>query len=149
MKEIVDTIGTETEKKRTAVIFGDPPFDGMDGKELRQQFQQLTDYQVPDTWMLPIKVVDAKAEIDQAWQRKALPDVAHKLEEVLTDINRSVFFYGWVKDVTTITSNRTVVKQIETIIEGNRNGDDELRGPPVWVCETARSLIGKEKNRKP
>ncbi|KAL1976575.1 hypothetical protein VTN31DRAFT_2857 [Thermomyces dupontii] len=149
MKEIVHIIGTETEKKRTAIIFGDPPFDAMDRKELLRQFQQLTDYQVPETWMLPIKVVDAKAEIDQALQRNALPDIAHKLEEVLTDINRSVFFYGWVKDITTITSNRTVAKQIETMIEENRNGDDHLRGPPVWVCETARSLIGKEKNRKP
>jgi hypothetical protein len=80
-------------------------------------------------------------------QQGKLPPVAHKVEEILSDINTSVFMYGWVSKIMTITSNRTVVKQIETTIELQRDAED-LEGPLVWVCDTARSLIGKEKGRK-
>ncbi|QKX59239.1 uncharacterized protein TRUGW13939_06371 [Talaromyces rugulosus] len=149
MKEIVDTIGTETEKKRTAIFFGEGDMQGLDREELLQQFQQVSDHRIPKQWQLPIKTVDATADINDAWQHNRLPPVARKVSELLTDINCSVFLYGWVKDIVTITSNKTVVKQIESEIEANRGDDNELKGPMVWVCDTARSLIGKDKNRKP
>jgi hypothetical protein len=149
MKEIVDTIGTETEKKRTAIFFGEGDMQGLDRDELLRQFQQVSDHQIPKQWQLPIKTVDATADINDAWQHNRLPPVARKVSELLTDINCSVFLYGWVRDIVTITSNKTVVKQIESEIEANRGDDNELEGPMVWVCDTARSLIGKDKNRKP
>jgi hypothetical protein len=149
MREIVDTIGTETEKKRAAIVLGDPVVQGLEKKELLRQFQQLSDHEVPDEWLIPLKVVDAQTEINAGWQQNKFPTVAHKVTEILSEINRSVFLYGWVKGVVTITSNRTVVKLIENMIEENRDGDDDLEGPPVWVCDTARSLVGKEKSRKP
>jgi hypothetical protein len=77
-----------------------------------------------------------------------LAPVSRKVAKILSDINYSVFMYGWSTAVTTISSNRTVVKQIETTIEEHRNGDERLEGPPVWVCDTARSLAGKDKDRK-
>lgn len=148
MREIVDTIGTDTEKKRTGILMGDPGFEDLDRETLIRKFQELSDHPVPAKLVIPIRVVDAEEEISAAWQNSKLPSVAHKVEESLSDINRSVFLYGWSTGIVTVTSNRTVVKHIETIIEENRDGDDELEGPPVWVCETARSLVGKEKNRK-
>jgi hypothetical protein len=146
MRDIVDTIGTEAEKKRTAIILSD---SGVGRRELLQRIQQLSDHQVPDEWLLPIKVVDVREKITGGWRQGVLPVVAHSVAEILSDINRSVFFYGWAEGITTITSNKTVVKQIHSIIEDNRNGDDDLEGPRVWVCDTARSLVGKEKNRIP
>ncbi|KAL4821263.1 hypothetical protein BDW67DRAFT_172103 [Aspergillus spinulosporus] len=121
MREIVETIGTETERKRMAILMGDPPFIGAESASLVTELQNLSDYQ--------------------------LPPIAHKVEEILSDINASVFMYGWVSDIMTITSNRTVVKQIERMIEGHRD-DEDMKGPLIWVCDTARSLIGKEKGRK-
>jgi hypothetical protein len=50
--------------------------------------------------------------------------------------------------LTTISSNRTIDKQIEATVEDNRKGDDGLEGPDVWICDTARSLVGKDKDRK-
>ncbi|KAL2011515.1 hypothetical protein VTN00DRAFT_4233 [Thermoascus crustaceus] len=148
MREIVDTIGTDTERKRTEMLMGDPEYQGLDREALIQKFQELSDHQVPAQWKIPVKVIDAEADISAGWQIGRLRGPAHKVQEILSDINRSVFLYGWATGMVTISSNRTVVRQIEHTIEENRNGDEELEGPLVWVCDTARSLVGKEKNRR-
>lgn len=148
MREIVDTIGTDTERKRTEILMGDPEYQGLDSEALIQKFQELSDHQVPAYWKIPIQVIDAEADISAGWQSGRLRGPAHKVQEILSDINRSVFLYGWATEMMTISSNRTVVRQIEHTIEENRDGDDELEGPLVWVCDTARSLVGKEKNRR-
>ncbi|KAE8374066.1 hypothetical protein BDV26DRAFT_51773 [Aspergillus bertholletiae] len=148
MREIVNTIGTDTEKRRTEILFGDSPFESWDTKSVIQGFQGLSAYEIPPQLKMPVKTVEAKSLIDSAIEQGKLPPVSRKVAEILSDINHSVFFYGWVTGITTISSNRTVVKQIETIVEQHRNGDEDLEGPQIWVCDTARSLIGKEKGRK-
>jgi hypothetical protein len=147
MREIVDTIGTDTERMRMAILMGDHSFKEMKSASLIEELQKLSDYQVPVHLNIPIRIVDAQPAINLGKQQGKLPPVAQKVEEILSDINTSVFMYGWVSKIMTITSNRTVVKQIETTIELQRDAED-LEGPLVWVCDTARSLIGKEKGRK-
>jgi hypothetical protein len=148
MREIVQLIGTDTEKERTKIMMGDPPYDQMDRQSALQKFQELSDWQVPAHWKIPIKVVDAQPAITTAKSERKLPAVADRVAEGLSDINHSVFMYGWVTGMTTISSNRTIDKQIETTIENNRGTDEDLEGPMVWICDTARSLAGKEKDRK-
>lgn len=148
MREIVDTIGTDTEKKRTQILMGDGSFKDLDSGALVQQLQDSSDYQVPAQLSLPIKVVEARPVIDSARKEGKLPPVVNGVADTLSDINYSVFLYGWVTGVVTISSNRTVVRQIETTVERYRNGDEDLEGPPVWVCDTPRSLIGKDKDRR-
>ena len=147
MREIVDTIGTDTEKERTKILMGDSPLNGLETGTLIQKFQELSDYQVPTQWKIPINVMEARPVIDLERKQGQLP-IINNVAEVLSDINYSVFLYGWVSGIMTISSNRTVVKQIEATVEKHRNGDDDLEGPLVWVCETPRSLIGKEKDRR-
>ncbi|KAJ5558412.1 hypothetical protein N7461_002384 [Penicillium sp. DV-2018c] len=147
-REIVETIGTETEKSRTRMVLGEPPYDGMSCKAILQKFQELSDYELPPDWKLPIKAIQALPVIESATAQGSLHPVVHEVEKGLSDINYSVFLYGWVTGLTTISSNRTIDKQIETTIEENRDGDDDLRGPDVWICDTARSLVGKDKNRR-
>ena len=147
MREIVDTIGTDTEKERTKILMGDSPLSGLETGTLIQKFQELSDYQVPTQWKIPISVMEARPVIDLERKQGQLP-IINNVAEVLSDINYSVFLYGWVSGIMTISSNRTVVKQIEATVEKHRNGDDDLEGPLVWVCETPRSLIGKEKDRR-
>ncbi|OAT12943.1 hypothetical protein BDBG_08222 [Blastomyces gilchristii SLH14081] len=146
MYEIVETIGTAIEKKRTKIMMaGDI---NCDREDLISQFQELSDHKVPLNWNIPIRVVNAHAEIERGWADGVLPPVARIVASQLSDINTSVFLYGWATGLMTISSNRTVAKQIEVLVEENRNGDDELSGPLVWICDTARSLIGKDSNRK-
>lgn len=146
MREIVDTIGTPREKERTRLLMGEAN-DASDREALISQFQKLSDYTIPLEWKLPIKVVDAQDDIDRGWKDGSLPSITCKIAQKLSDINRSVFLYGWAAGLTTVSSNRTVVKQIETWVEEERGDDDEVCGPTVWVCDTARSLIGKDSSR--
>ncbi|EAW13102.1 uncharacterized protein ACLA_015440 [Aspergillus clavatus NRRL 1] len=148
MREIVDTIGTDAEKKRAELLMGHPPYEDCDVTSLLHKFQELSDYEVPSGWRIPIKTVESKSVIESATDQGILPPVSHQVAGILSDINYSVFMYGWVTGVTTISSNRTVVKQIESTIEEHRNGDEDLEGPLVWVCDTARSLAGKDKDRR-
>ncbi|KAJ5587390.1 uncharacterized protein N7459_003155 [Penicillium hispanicum] len=148
MREIVETIGTETEKRRMMIMMGNSPYDHLDRASLVERFQQLSDYHVPTNWKVPIRTVDAQPIIDAGKTQGKLPAVAHEVSQNLSDINHSVFMYGWTTGMTTISSNRTIDKQIEMTIEKNRRGGDDIQGPSVWICDTARSLVGKDKDRK-
>ncbi|KAH0562692.1 hypothetical protein GP486_002635 [Trichoglossum hirsutum] len=140
MREIVELIGTRTEKGRTALLMGDDP--GKPRDVLVREFRELSDHHVPEHWNLPVKVVESDVDA-----RKTLPATAKIVAENLSEINRSVFLFGWASGQTTISSNRTVAKLIENLVEEHRKGDDEM-GPSIWLCPTARSLVGKEKNRR-
>lgn len=75
--------------------------------------------------------------------------MARKVAEQITPINRSVFFYGWARGLTTVSSNRAVAKLIEATV--SREGDVAgvgVAGPEIWLCATARSLVGKERSRR-
>jgi hypothetical protein len=143
MREIVATIGTDTEVARTAVLLADAPAAAAGpAREARvAEFQRLSDNPVPADWRLPIEIIPARYDL------AALPPVAARVADELSDINKSVFLHGWANGLTTISSNRTVAKQIEAIIEENRDSE-ELVGPDVWLCSMARSLVGKDKKRK-
>lgn len=195
MREIVATIGTESEVARAALLLssydedddeegkqGEEAADGVDGatkqpqkkcstrEELLDAFQALSIYPVPRDLQLPITVVssppsydfvdghvtptptadtasDKDDDGDEAGSKPKLPRVAEAVSARLTDINRSIFLYGWAEGITTLSSNGTVAKQIETLVEQHRTRDDEV-GPDVWVCPVARSLVAKKGRRQ-
>ncbi|KAL8763700.1 MAG: hypothetical protein Q9184_000595 [Pyrenodesmia sp. 2 TL-2023] len=141
MREIVDTIGTEGERKRTDLLtLGPDQTQAKSAYALRRAFAELSNYTIPSDWILPIRVIEFNMD-----DISRLSPAAQKVKESLTSINQSVFLYGWTKNLSTLTSNRTVAKQIEEIVEGE---EGEQVGPKVWLCSTARSLVGKEKGRR-
>lgn len=138
MREIVETLGTPSEKARTAILMGDDKTKPQE--QLVQEMAELSVYAVPECWQLPVRIVDRNEDRCQA----QLPSGADLVSESMTDINKSVFMYGWATGRTTITSNRTAVKQLENDLEKLEGLEDEVL-PKVWVCPTSRSLVGKEK----
>lgn len=138
MREIVDTIGTPSEKARTALLMGDD--SAKTKQQLLEEMQQWSKYLVPHHWSLPIAVVDQ----NQRDCMSTLPSQALATAQEMTSINRSVFLHGWAAGRTTITSNRIVVKQIEKSLDDYEDLDDSV-WPKIWLCPTARSLVGKEK----
>jgi hypothetical protein len=145
MHEIVNIIGTETEKKRAALLIDQSDDDKMHLTRAQriEGFQKLSDYQVPSNWNLPVAVID----IDLDSIKSSLPPVVTEVEKLLININQSVFLYGWSAGQTTISSNGSVAKSIEAKIEENRVHDSDS-GPDIWLCPTSRSLVGKEKERR-
>ena len=105
------------------------------------QLSQWSRYEVPQDLRLPVQIVDKDSASSDS-----LPAVADVVREGLTPINQSVFLYGWSMGVTTITSNRSVVKQIEAILD--EHAKEETDWPKIWLSPTSRSLVGKEKGRK-
>lgn len=138
MREIVSTIGTPSEKARTAIMMGDD--SRKTHAELVEQMQQWSAYPVPLSWQLPIHIVDQNDKNCQ----ETLHPVALQIIKNMTSINGSVFGYGWASGNTTVTSNRVVVKQIENDLERRENLAPSIF-PSLWLCPTARSLVGKEK----
>ena len=155
MREIVQTIGTPSERMRTELLFAEGEAGtGKSGAELRQAFQKTTQYPVPGTWQLPIKILSEEIDPD------TLDAVQKVAAEGLSVINQSVFLTGWVNGWTTVSSNRGVAKLIEgvvvamamaeeqDVVERVKKGAGEITGPDIWICSTARSLVGKEKVRR-
>jgi hypothetical protein len=155
MREIVNSIGTGEERQRTCILLGDDA--SLSPETARQKFQELSKYSIPSDWNIPIRTVKASIDVEH------LDPLKQAVAKQLTAINQSVFFYGWLQGITTMSSNRTVAKLIEGIVEGamegveaeddrdgHRDGDGEdgWTGPEIWLCETARSLVGKEKGRR-
>lgn len=152
MQEIVTQIGTPSERTRGALLLADEcvnpeEANGWTGHSdsILARFAATSEHPVPKTLRLPIKITPAKVNMTQ------LPPIATAVAAQLTPINISVFLYGWQAGITTVSSNRTVAKTIESVIAAgvSSEGDDGMvGGPEVWLCETARSLVGKEKGRR-
>lgn len=141
IKEIVATIGTASEKARTEILLSE---DGSKTKEdLTKEMQEWSAYMVPESWQLPVHIVEENEDNCMA----NLSPEAVKVGENMTVINRSVFVHGWASGRTTITSNRAVVKQIENDLEKFENLPETV-WPSIWLCPTARSLVGKEKDKR-
>jgi hypothetical protein len=143
MREIVMQIGTDGEKRRTELLLGEGPAGlNKSSQELRDAFQETSEYAVPPGWRLPIRIEAGHYDLAR------LPAVAKIVEEELTEINRSVFLWAWERGYTTVSSNRTVAKVVEGVVEAGQGEGEEVTGPGVWLCATARSLVGKEKGRR-
>ena len=148
MREIVEQIGTKSERARSELLLDDDQDrkkeDGVapSPSSLLSLFASHSEYAVPPTLRLPIRITCAP--IPDLLQQ--LPPVAHTIADQLSAINRSVFLYGWAQGISTVSSNRAVAKVVEEIIADK--GEGKVIGPEVWLCATARSLVGKERQRK-
>lgn len=156
-EEIVEIVGSETEKARALLIldrlrnkrkksaardehyYDEEDRDKVEAQEsagsLLGQFQSKSVHQVPANLLLPIRTLtseDLRGGLEEL-------ECQTRISQKLSQVNRSVFMTGWRRGYTTITSNRTVAKLIEgQILEGEK-------GPDLFVLETARSLVGKAK----
>ncbi|KAH8672736.1 hypothetical protein BGZ60DRAFT_563139 [Tricladium varicosporioides] len=143
MQEIVDIIGTPAEKRRAELLMDLSGTSKLTHKERIEEFQKLSDYIIPKDWQLPIEIED----VDVSAIKENLPPAASILANSLSTINSSVFLYGWKSGRTTISSNRTVAKEIEATVEEHRSSEED-KGPDIWLCAMTRSLVGKEKQRR-
>lgn len=153
-EEIVDIVGSDTEKARALLIldkhrkmkksindgydedWDEEPEVHESTESLLQRFRSNCIHKVPSNLILPIRTLPpdnpgSDADLELECQRR--------VSSRLSQVNRSVFMAGWKRGYTTITSNRGVAKIIENQIY------DGEKGPDLFVLGTARSLVGKAK----
>ena len=106
---IVDTIGNEGEKVRCDALLGRRP-----ASEARDTLKKLSDHDVPAGVQVPIEVVRDSEVPEGTTPRSALsPSLVKQVCGGLSEINRSVFGFGWKTGWTTITSNNNTVRELE------------------------------------
>jgi hypothetical protein len=163
MREIVGIIATDNERRRTDLLLfdGDDAAYDRDSQSVLYEWAQLSEHSLPHRLKLPIRLVST--DDATAYPTTVDTSVAEKVAPQLSALNQSIFLYAWRAGIATLTSNRTVAKQIDGIIdealdamtphrsakkgEGGSIGNDFI-GPKLWLCATSRSLIGKDKGRK-
>lgn len=141
MGVIVDTLATDTEKTRADILLAQNDYQGRSPEELVRAWSEASDHDIPEGFKLPIRVVPSKIE------EGVLPKVSERIAKELSPLNVSIFFYGWAKGLTTLSSNRARARQIETIINDFGLEDGEA-GPHIWLCGESRSLIAKQGRRR-
>ncbi|PWW79611.1 hypothetical protein C7212DRAFT_350454 [Tuber magnatum] len=131
--EIVDIVGSPSEKERARMV--------LEGQAEEGEWEGLSTYGLGASgagggggkWELKLPV----GIIEDDWAPEN--QVQQRIVAKLSTVNRAVFVTGWKKGFTTITSNRTVAKTIEGLVE------DGETGPDMFVLNTSRSLVGKAK----
>jgi hypothetical protein len=122
MREIVETMGTHSEKMRTVIMFGEDILAGRSSEQLKSDLDGYTAHAIPKSLRLPIKVVDfdADAVLTDSTLAKHLPiPIANNVVNTklrLSVVNKSMFLYGWDAGIVTLTGNRVATNQIERAI---------------------------------
>jgi hypothetical protein len=136
MREMVAVIGTNSEKARTAALLTQSK--DRTREQVLNDFSQSSSHELPRNMGFPIKIVPYDVDVSK------LPPVVAAVESKLDHVvSKSVFLYGWSTGRTTITANGVAARKIESVIEKMRTSDSQV-GPDIWLCQTPRSLIGKE-----
>jgi len=105
-EEIVDEIGTLTEKARAKFILGTTTTNSSPTSSLWDGFQSNCIHPVPKGLKLPIQTLEEEFFEGPFSQ-------AEGVSKHLTPINQSVFMTGWRMGMTTITSNMAVGKVVD------------------------------------
>ncbi|KAH8196448.1 hypothetical protein TruAng_009380 [Truncatella angustata] len=141
-RNIVDTIGTDTEKARARLVLGEDM--SKSSTQLVEELQKWSVHAVPASLKLPIRVVSTEE------CQENLPSEAQQVLETQLNPGRSVFSYGWAKRLTTITCNGVATKQLSQALENFSDCDDTVLDdaiwPSMWAFSSSRPLLGVKKS---
>jgi hypothetical protein len=146
--EVLLTVGTSAERQRGHLLVPmNPDIQQLAPDEIRARFAALSVHPMPADIQLPIEVVPGRwdAEVAATMVAKGrLPRVAVDVAQNsgLKSYLLSIYLYGWVDNIVTITSNKEVKGQISRCVEAYRHNDDEV-GPRIHRIDATRSLLSK------
>ncbi|OIW32942.1 hypothetical protein CONLIGDRAFT_156663 [Coniochaeta ligniaria NRRL 30616] len=145
---IVDTLATATEAARAELILPKAGNTEKTSEELLAELQTLSINPVDPNLRLPIEVVtpvDLTTEgrdLATDNEPRRLPRSAELISTVASDLNRDIILYGWLHQITTVTANNSLAKQIRLLVEEQRTDDDQA-GPSIRVFPFTRALATK------
>ncbi|KAI0428545.1 hypothetical protein F5Y09DRAFT_284852 [Xylaria sp. FL1042] len=141
LARIVHTMGTGAENSRAHLLL--TPDDSISHEQRLDKFRALSIHgsSIPSCLQLPIRILDPMNKPNESeWQARLDVSIQEKLND-LAQPGRSVFFCGWVQEITTITCNVLVVKQLEKKLE-EIPSLDASKWPSIWAFSSSRPLIG-------
>ncbi|EXJ84473.1 hypothetical protein A1O3_05141 [Capronia epimyces CBS 606.96] len=170
MREIAQCMGTSSERIRADLILGEGVYKGQSASKLRQAWSEHTTHAVPSEIRFPIKIVDFNAQellssssriLSRSEDSGLFPSsIADRATQIMgmSPINVSVFLYGWARRIVTLTSNRVaatgLLRTINEILDQSEHdeldgdgADTSFIGPQIYICKTARSLLGKVRSK--
>lgn len=132
--DISQLIGSATERERARVLLEGGP----------QDLQKLSVHPVPSDLALPVRVLhDQNTDLhaDDLVRDGTLPPVAIDIEKHLLGVtgNRATHLYGWISNLTVVTSNRGLAKKLVRMVETSLSGDYE-NGPKICTLPFNRAL---------
>lgn len=173
VRNVVDDLGTETTKARTLILFGRHSLqDGFDTprsddiaresddsdreaerQRLVEQFRKMSKYPTPDDLQFPVEIVGDDQFNHEDYQAliqagKLPPVAANVWAKLDRAYNRSCHLWGWMQDITTVSSNNLNARLIDAIVDkvralGTRSSSgfagppcveyrNASRPPPLW-----------------
>ncbi|KAJ4366581.1 hypothetical protein N0V85_009209 [Neurospora sp. IMI 360204] len=130
-------------------------------EQRRAELQRWSAVPVPDDLHLPVEIVD-DIELEQVPPLIAegkLPPMALGVAQDLSRLNRSVYLYGWVNRLTTITGHRGIERQICLSLathwtaptDDHRRSESDAKNneipPDIWHRHLGGYLIHRDKPR--
>ncbi|KAI1433727.1 hypothetical protein GGR50DRAFT_688077 [Xylaria sp. CBS 124048] len=138
---IMHTMGSTEEITRACLLL--TPDDSMTREQRVSKYKDLSihSHSIPSGLQLPIRIVDSDAVHHDRGPKDSMYASARDVLKNITQPAKSVFAYGWVEGITTVTSNAAVIKQLERGLEEHPKCD-ELAWPSIWVFSSCRPLVG-------
>ncbi|KAK4149580.1 hypothetical protein C8A00DRAFT_18754 [Chaetomidium leptoderma] len=153
-RKLIDAISTQSEETRAALILPPPvPSDEPPSPEtLRQTLQKWSTLPVPADLHLPVEIVPDLdlPSIAPLIASNKLPPMAHNVARDLSPLNRSVYCYGWVHRLTTVTGHRGIERQVRLSLARHwTRGEDRDETPPdIWHRHLGGYLIHRDKPKE-
>lgn len=132
-------------------------------EQRRAELQRWSAVPIPDDLHLPVEIVDDidVDEVPPLIAQGKLPPMALGVAQDLSKLNRSVYLYGWVNRLTTVTGHRGIERQIRLSLATHWTppaDDDYRRGsdstsknneipPDIWHRHLGGYLIHRDKPR--
>ncbi|KAI2635429.1 hypothetical protein GGS21DRAFT_515782 [Xylaria nigripes] len=145
LARIVHTIGTVKENERAHLIL--TPDDSMTPEQRLSRFEALSIHSrdILSSLQLPILIVDTDTMYhDQEDSEDSAHAYVQKVLSYLGQSGKSVFSYGWLEGLTTVTFAVAAIKQMERRLE-EAPKPSALLWPSIWVYQSSRPLIGVAK----
>ncbi|KAI1823631.1 hypothetical protein F4861DRAFT_312040 [Xylaria intraflava] len=141
LARIVHIMGTAEENTRAHLLLA--PDDSMTHEQRVDKFKDLSihSHHIPSCLQLPIRIIDSDVLCHGNDSKGSVSASVQETLKSLAQPGRSVFFYGWIKELTTITCNVVAVKQLERRLEEPPECGT-LSWPSIWAYSSSRPLLG-------
>ncbi|KAL2123616.1 hypothetical protein VTJ04DRAFT_4071 [Mycothermus thermophilus] len=150
-RRLVSAISTHSEEVRAGFVLPPDSATPVEPEDLRKGLGEWSNLPVPNNLHLPVEVVPDVdvTDVDSAVTAGILPPMASGVARDLSPLNRSVYCYGWMHRLTTVTGHRGIERQVTLAVARHWDRNDPRNDvpPDVWHRHLGGYLIHRDKPR--